>query len=143
MESQDPSPRSRYQRRLARHTGANLTVAEFEAVVEEALASLPERFAAMLDNVVIAVEEEPNADDVESVVGHDDEDGGEFLGIYRGVALPDRGPDDPLLPDEIAVFRGPINRIARSRREALREVRETVMHELGHYFGLEHDDLPY
>ena len=48
----------------------------------------------------------------------------------------------PLLPDEIAVFLGPINRVSRSREEAVREVRETLMHELGHYFGLDHDEMP-
>jgi predicted Zn-dependent protease with MMP-like domain len=47
------------------------------------------------------------------------------------------------MPDEIAIFRGPINRIARSRREAVREVRETVIHELGHYFGLEDEEMPH
>ena len=48
----------------------------------------------------------------------------------------------PLLPDEIAVFRGPINRVAATRREAVHEVRETVIHELGHYFGLDDEELP-
>jgi predicted Zn-dependent protease with MMP-like domain len=48
----------------------------------------------------------------------------------------------PLLPDEIAIFRGPINRIARTREEAVHEVRETVIHELGHYFGLGDDEMP-
>ncbi len=48
----------------------------------------------------------------------------------------------PLLPDEIAIFRGPINRVTASRREAVEEVRETVIHELGHYFGLGDDELP-
>jgi len=131
--------RSPYQRRLAQHGGANLTVEEFEQVVEEALASLPDQFAELIRNVVVAVEDEPNDEDLEANGGGD----AELLGIYRGVALTERGGADPMLPDEIAVFRGPITRIARSRREAIREVRETVMHELGHYFGLEDEDLPY
>ena len=46
-----------------------------------------------------------------------------------------------LLPDEIAIFRGPINRTTRSRQEAVEEVRETVIHELGHYFGLSDDEM--
>jgi predicted Zn-dependent protease with MMP-like domain len=49
----------------------------------------------------------------------------------------------PLLPDEIAIFRGPINRIASTREEAVREVRETVIHELGHYFGLHDEEMPH
>ncbi|HEY4439361.1 MAG TPA: metallopeptidase family protein [Candidatus Elarobacter sp.] len=125
---------------------SELSHADFEQVVEEALASLPARFAARMQNVVIAVEDEPTDDDLASLEPdeHDDEEGGELLGIFRGVALTDRSYDDaPLLPDEIAVFRGPINRVARNRAEAVREVRETVIHELGHYFGLDHDEMPY
>ena len=115
---------------------------EFEQVVEEALASLPRRFAERVRNVVIAVEDEPTGDDLASL-DDDEEQGGELLGIFRGVALTDRSFDDaPLLPDEIAVFRGPINRVARTRREAVDEVRTTVIHELGHYFGLHDDELP-
>jgi predicted Zn-dependent protease with MMP-like domain len=49
----------------------------------------------------------------------------------------------PLLPDQIAIFRGPIMRVSATRREAVREIRDTVIHELGHYFGLEDADMPY
>ncbi|HZO93169.1 MAG TPA: metallopeptidase family protein [Candidatus Baltobacteraceae bacterium] len=121
-----------------------LTHAEFEDVVREALDSLPKRFADMIDNVVIAVEDEPNDEDLESL-GDDPEDDGdaEILGIYRGVALTERTHDMPLLPDEIAIFRGPINRVARTRAEAVHEVRETVIHELGHYFGLDDEEMPH
>ena len=122
-----------------------LTRAEFEHVVGEALESLPRRFANLVENVVIAVEEEPNDEDLEAVAESDDdaEGGCELLGIYRGVALTDRSHDMTLMPDEIAVFRGPINRVARTRAEAVREVRETVIHELGHYFGLDDDEMPH
>jgi predicted Zn-dependent protease with MMP-like domain len=120
----------------------NLTREDVERVVEEALSSLPKRFADLVQNVAIAVEEEPTEEDFASI--EDDPDGdAELLGIYRGVALPDRTHDDPLLPDEIAVFRGPINRVTRSRAEAVDEVRETVIHELGHYFGLLDEDMPH
>jgi predicted Zn-dependent protease with MMP-like domain len=114
-----------------------LTQDEMEAVVGEALDSLPKRFADLVRNVVVSVEDEPNDDDLAECEGEE-----ELLGIYRGVPLTERGFDDPLLPDEIAIFRGPINRVARSRHEAVHEVRDTVIHELGHYFGLEDDELP-
>jgi len=119
----------------------HLTRAEFERVVDEALESLPKRFADLVHNVAISVEEEPTKEDLESLEDDPDDDS-ELLGIYRGVALTDRTHDDPLLPDEIAIFRGPINRVAGTRREAVEEVRETVIHELGHYFGLHDDDMP-
>jgi predicted Zn-dependent protease with MMP-like domain len=124
-----------------------LTRTEFDRVVREAVDSLPKRFSDMVKNVVIAVEEEPNREDLESI-DYDEDDGDddadhELLGIYRGVPLTERTHDDPLLPDEIAIFRGPINRVARTREEAVDEVRETVIHELGHYFGLGDDEMPH
>lgn len=117
-----------------------LTRCDFERVVDEALESLPKRFADLVENVAISVEEEPTAEDLNSIDDGDEDT--ELLGIYRGVALTDRSHDMPLLPDEIAVFRGPINRVTHSWREAVEEIRDTVVHELGHYFGLSDDDMP-
>jgi predicted Zn-dependent protease with MMP-like domain len=115
---------------------------EFESLVEEALDSLPERFAQLLGNVVVVIEDEPDDEDLEVLDSDDPDD--ELLGIYRGIALPRRTHDMlPNLPDQIAIFRGPILRVARDRREAVREIRETVIHELGHYFGLNDDDMVY
>ena len=123
-------------------THGYLTKEEFERVVEEALDSLPKRFADLVHNVAIAIEDEPSDEDLDSL-DDDPDDDSELLGIYRGVALTERSHDDPLLPDEIAIFRGPINRVASTRREAVHEVRETVIHELGHYFGLHDDEMPH
>lgn len=119
-----------------------LTLAEFEEVVAEALESLPKRFSDLVRNVVVAVEEEAGDEDLDFDEDDDDGEECELLGIYRGVPLTQRGHADPQLPDEIAIFRGPINRIARNRQEAIEAVRETVIHELGHYFGLSDDELP-
>lgn len=117
---------------------------EFDGVVEEALATLPGQFSDLLENIAVVVEEEPSDEDLE-ILEEDDEDDedDELLGIYRGVPRTDRTHDMMLLPDQIAIFRGPILRIARNRREAVREIRETVIHELGHYFGLADDDMIY
>jgi predicted Zn-dependent protease with MMP-like domain len=67
-----------------------LSRAEFERVVNEALESLPKRFAEMIENVVIAVEDEPTDEDLESIDDDDGDDDSELLGIYRGVALTER-----------------------------------------------------
>jgi len=120
----------------------DLTRDEFERVVSEALESLPKRFADMVENVVVTIEDEPSDDDLESIDDAADSHS-ELLGIYRGVALTERTHGMPLLPDEIVVFRGPINRVTRSRPEAVEQVRETVIHELGHYFGLGDDEMPH
>ncbi|HEV8659362.1 MAG TPA: metallopeptidase family protein [Thermoanaerobaculia bacterium] len=115
-----------------------ISPAEFDSLVEEALEQLPKRFADLLDNVVIVVEEEPTDEDLDAV------DGDELLGLYRGVAMTRRSHNMlPALPDQIAIFRGPILRVARTRRQAVREIRETVIHELGHYFGLHDGDMVY
>lgn len=109
----------------------------FGEVVAEAIDALPEEFAAMLENVAIVVEEEPSEEDL---LGDDTE---ELLGIYRGVPLTDRSWGEPQLPDTIAIFRGPILRIATSRGEAISEIRDTLIHELGHFFGLDDDEMPF
>jgi predicted Zn-dependent protease with MMP-like domain len=120
----------------------HLSRREFDALVEEALGGLPSQFAELLENVAVVVEDEPSDDDLE--VLHDDDADNELLGLYRGVALTRRTHDMlPMLPDQIAIFRGPIQRIARTRPEAVREIRNTVIHELGHYFGLHDEDMPY
>jgi predicted Zn-dependent protease with MMP-like domain len=112
----------------------------FERTVEEALASLPPQFSKLLENVAVVVEEEPSEEDLDLLEDPD----GELLGIYRGVALTQRTHDMlPMLPNQIAIFRGPILRISRTRLEAMREIRDTVIHELGHYFGLHDHDMPY
>ena len=106
-----------------------LTPDEFRQLVEQALDELPDRFAKLVENVAVVIEEEPSEDDLDLV---DDDD--ELLGIFRIT---------PPLPDQIAIFRGPILRIARTRAEARNEIRETVIHELGHYFGLGDNDMIY
>jgi len=115
---------------------------EFERLVEEALDSLPERFAELLDNVVVVVEEEPNALDLD--VLHDHDHGhSELLGLYRGTPMTRRTYDSFRMPDQIAIFRGPILRVIRTRADAHRQIRETVIHELGHYFGLSDEEMVF
>jgi predicted Zn-dependent protease with MMP-like domain len=112
---------------------------EFENVVQEALDELPEQFASLIDNVVVVVEEEPTDHDLDVM-----EDGAnELLGIYRGVPKTRRTYDMVLLPDQIAIFRGPILRVTANRREAVTQIRQTVIHELGHYFGLGDDEMVF
>ncbi|HEY0788051.1 MAG TPA: metallopeptidase family protein [Thermoanaerobaculia bacterium] len=107
--------------------------------METALEQLPPQFRDLLDNVAVMVEEEPGDEDYELA---DADAEGELLGIFRGIARTDRSWEQlPALPNTIAIFRGPILRISSSRAEAVREIRETVVHELGHYFGLGDDEM--
>lgn len=114
---------------------------EFEALVEQALAGLPEEFAELLDNVAVMVEEEPDPEDLEAL-GMEPEE--ELFGLYQGVPLDQRDTHyHGALPDRVLIYRGPILRACQSRREVIREVRDTVVHELGHHFGMEEEDMPY
>ena len=116
-------------------------MAAFEKLVAEAVEGLPAEFREMLDNVVIAVEEEPEEEDYVETDTPDDE---ELFGIYRGAMRTEVGYDGiPGLPPQVVVFRGPILRSCASNGEAIREIQDTVRHELGHYFGLEDDEMPY
>jgi predicted Zn-dependent protease with MMP-like domain len=117
---------------------------EFEALVEQALEQLPDEFKAALENVAVMVEEEPSDEDLEGVgIDLDDPERDELFGLYQGVPLPERDSFYSALPDRVLIYRGPILRECTSRREVIREVRETVQHELGHYFGMEEDELPF
>ena len=113
---------------------------EFEAYVEEALESVPAPFRKYLENIVVAVEDEPSPED------YDDTDTGEeqeLFGIFRGVPFFERGTAVSSLPAQIAIFRGPILRSFESRGEAVRAIRDTVVHEVGHMLGLEDQEMPY
>jgi predicted Zn-dependent protease with MMP-like domain len=118
-----------------------LTMAQFEKLVEEAIEELPEEFRRRLENVAITVEEEPTDEDYELTETPDDE---ELFGIYRGPMRTEMSLGDlPGLPPEIVVFRGAILRNTKNNREAVREIKDTVVHELGHYFGLDDEEMPY
>ena len=113
---------------------------EFEALVEQALDGLPEDFAEMLDNVAVMVEEEPDPTDLEALGM---EPGEELFGLYQGVPQIERSSLYTALPDRVVIYRGPILRSCHDRRQVIREVRDTVVHELGHHFGLGEEDMPY
>ena len=114
---------------------------EFERLVEKALEEIPEEFLELVDNIAIAVEDEPGGEDLEE---GDIGEGGELLGIFRGVPTIHQSWEMfGELPGEIVLFRGPILRCCTTRDEVVEEVRDTVVHELGHYFGLDDHEMPY
>lgn len=113
---------------------------EFETLVERALDQLPEEFGRLLDNIVVTVEDEPDPEELASMGFDPDE---ELLGLYRGVPLSERDVEYFALPDQVVIYRQPLLRMCRNRRELIREVRDTVVHELGHHFGLSDEEMPY
>jgi predicted Zn-dependent protease with MMP-like domain len=92
-----------------------------------------------MENIAVVVEEWPPAP-LEAGRGRDD---GPLLGIYQGTPLGDRSSSYHLIPpDRITLYRGPILALCRTRAEVIREIRDTVVHEIGHFFGLAEDELP-
>ena len=119
-----------------------MTDSEFESAVEEALGCIPERFLDALENVAVVVEDEPNDYHLETLEEPDclgaSVCDNELLGLYDGVSLPDRADGyDGDVPDVITVFKGPHERCFGSRAEIVEEIGKTVVHEIGHYFGID------
>ncbi|WP_245232102.1 metallopeptidase family protein [Micrococcus lylae] len=111
-----------------------MTEQEFDDAVSAALARFPDELARLLTNVVVVVEQEYEPEPWE------DPDT-ELLGLYDGIPLTERAEMPWQLPDRIVVFRGPLTRHCRSRAELEDEITVTVMHEVGHFFGIEEDRL--
>ena len=105
-----------------------LEQARFARLVRRALMDLPAEFGERMRNVEIVVDDEPEP-------GHVKE-GQELLGLYEGVPLTERAYGEPYLPDRISIFRGPIQRMSASPRRQARIVRDTVIHEIAHHFGI-------
>ena len=124
--------------------GGWLSRKAFEALVAEAVRGLPGQFRRCLDNVAIEVQEEPSDEVLESVeIDRDDPD--ELLGLYWGRSIQGDSFFDAggHLPDRVYIYRGPILRLCETESDVVREVRETVVHEIGHHFGLSDDDMPF
>ena len=113
--------------------------AEFQKLVARAVELLPPRFLARLENVDVVVEDEPTDEELK-LAGV--EPGGTLLGLYHGIPQSERGSwYGNMLPDRIVIYQRPIEAVARNRREIQKEIRITLMHEIGHHFGLGEEEL--
>ena len=114
----------------------------FEEHVRSALDSLPPDLAKALDNVAVVVEEEPTPELLADLEMEEDED---LLGLYQGLSIDHESffQAGGQLPAKISIYRGPILRVCRTKKEVVQEVRDTVVHEIGHHFGLSDDEMPY
>jgi predicted Zn-dependent protease with MMP-like domain len=111
----------------------------FEKLVVEALDELPRRFRRCLRNIAVVVESEPSQELLEEMGLWPHRT---LLGLYQGVPLPHRGLTyGNVLPDRVTIFQKPIEAICRTTDEIKEAVKDTVKHEIGHYFGLDDDQL--
>jgi len=112
---------------------------EFEQLVLEALDTLPEAFLPYMENLTVDVEDMPSARDC-NAVGITNPN--TLLGLYHGTPLTMRSVQQAMsMPDRIAIYQNNIQRICRTRRQIIHQVRKTVLHEVGHHFGLDEQDL--
>jgi predicted Zn-dependent protease with MMP-like domain len=115
-----------------------LSADEFAGVVADAIASIPAHLRRYLDGVAVDVADAPTRDEMRQLgVRRRDE----LLGAYFGTPLTERSVEDPRVGDRIVIYQRNIERMCETRDELVREVAVTVLHEIGHHFGLDEDDL--
>jgi len=112
---------------------------DFDRALRKALSELPPVFRNALDNVAVVVEGWPPGWLLDEL-GIPPED--TLYGFYHGVPLPERSfLDSGNLPDKISLYRGPLEEDFPDREELWREIRVTLLHEIGHYFGMNEEEL--
>jgi len=130
----DQTPGTRWPRRVKRFSQE-----QFEELVGEALDGLPDQIRNWLDNVAVIVAEAPTPDQLARAGLRP---GAMLFGLYQGVPKTRRGVTyGETLPDKIVIFQRPIERLFRTREEVREQVRRTVLHEVGHHFGLDEEEL--
>jgi predicted Zn-dependent protease with MMP-like domain len=111
----------------------------FAELVERALAELPEPFAGYMEEIALEIKDRPSPKLLRELGFAEDE---LLLGLYQGRALTERSVEDSgRMPDVITIFQEDHEDVADSEEELVREVRTTVLHEIGHHFGMDEDDL--
>ncbi|MBM4440320.1 MAG: metallopeptidase family protein [Candidatus Rokubacteria bacterium] len=116
-----------------------MTRRQFEALVEKALRRLPRGFKDKLANIAVVVEDWADDDTLEEM-GIEPPD--TLYGLYRGVDLTRRDSGyGNVLPDTVTIYQGPIEEDCADEEEMAELVRETVVHEIGHYFGLDDETM--
>ena len=113
----------------------------FERLVADALATIPSRFRRAMQNIAIVVEDEPPRELLDEM---DIEPPDTLLGLYQGVPLTERHwAQGNVLPDRILLFQGPIERESDGDDDVTVAIGETLIHEIGHYFGLSEEEIEH
>jgi predicted Zn-dependent protease with MMP-like domain len=116
-----------------------MTQEEFNRLVEAALHDIPRRFRDEMKNIAIVVEDEPSPDILEEM---EIEPPDSLYGLYQGTPLTERGwGHGNALPDRITLYRRPIEEDSEDREDVIVCIAETLIHEIGHYFGLSEEEI--
>jgi len=110
-----------------------MTREKFEKLVQEGIKAIPKRFLEKLDNVDIVIEEEPTSYQLKKLRAKKNLI---LFGLYEGVPKTKRWHYSQVLPDKITIFKGPIERYAKSESQIRELVKNTVWHEIAHHFGI-------
>jgi len=111
----------------------------FEKLVQEALDRIPSEFQSAMKNVAVVIQDRPGPEADEDIDG---EEGGSLYGLYQGVPLPDRAADDSgSTPDIIFLYQKSLEEDFPNRKDLIREIEITVVHEIAHYFGFDEEAL--
>lgn len=123
-----------------RRSGLALSRSAFEDVVSDALDRLPDEFAELMSNIAVQVEERPDRETLRELdLDPLDET---LYGLYTGVPLDERGGwYGNVLPDVILLYRQPLLDDCRDRDELIHEIQLTLLHEIGHHFGLSDEEM--
>lgn len=114
--------------------------AEFENAVADALDQLPMQFAEMMSNITVQVRESPDRATLLDLGLDPRRD--TLFGLYTGVPLDERGGwYGNVLPDVIVLYRRPLLEACRTRRDLVREIQLTLLHEIGHHFGFSEEEM--
>ncbi len=117
----------------------SMTPRAFHRLVQEAIEDLPKGLRARIENMALVVEDLPPQDVLDEMGIEDPFD---LLGLYQGVSVDRRGFFyGNVLPDKITLYQRSIEARCRSRQETVRTIREVILHEIGHYFGLDDEEL--
>lgn len=112
---------------------------KFERLVEEALKQVPKKFKKHIDNLAVIIEDTASEEVYDSTRTSKTHS---ILGVYHGIPLQHRGPFyGNTQPDVITIYQKPIVQLCTSEEEIKRKVREVVLHEIGHYFGMSERQL--
>jgi predicted Zn-dependent protease with MMP-like domain len=116
-----------------------MTRQRFEELVAEAVRTIPRRFRDHMKNIAIVVEDEPSPDLLDDM---EIDPPDTLFGLYQGTPLTERGWDfGNQLPDRIVLYQGPIEDASEDDGDTIVAIGETLIHEVGHYFGLSEDEL--
>jgi predicted Zn-dependent protease with MMP-like domain len=120
--------------------GIHVSSRQFELFAEKALAEIPRKYRKLFHNISIIVQDMPDNEDVQ-ITGVP---GDELLGLFKGASIIEEESffaAPPPLPNGIYLYQKNIEAICRTERELIREIRMTLLHEVGHYFGMTEEDL--